>query len=80
MPTEENDSRKVFLSPLAAVMVVITAMMPMTIPSVVRMPRPLFATIADRAMLKDSAISGPILMSLHHQAETRDSGPLPMLR
>src|SRR6478609_4249751 len=63
VPTEAKVARKEFCRPFAAVMVVITATMPMTMPSVVSAPRLLFAAIADRAILKDSAKSSRSFMS-----------------
>src|SRR6478736_921705 len=63
VPTEAKVSRKEFCRPFAAVMVVITATMPMTMPSVVSAPRLLLAAIAESAILKDSAKSRPSFMS-----------------
>src|SRR5436190_3479078 len=62
VPTEAKVDLKLLDRPFAAVIVVITATMPMTIPSVVSAPRLLFAAIADRAILKDSARSRPSFM------------------
>jgi hypothetical protein len=46
VPTAEKLSRKRFWSPFAAVIVVMTATIPMMIPSVVRAPRALLARSA----------------------------------
>src|SRR5687768_3027257 len=53
-PTEAKVCVKVFFRPLAAVIVVMTATIPMIMPSVVRAPRLLLAAIAASAILKDS--------------------------
>src|SRR6478735_8363591 len=63
VPTEAKVCLKVFFRPFAAVIVVTTARMPMTMPSVVSTPRLLFAAIADMAILKDSERSRPSFMS-----------------
>ena len=50
-------SLKLFPNPFATVIVVITAKIPIMIPSAVRMPLVLFSFIAERAILKDSIFS-----------------------
>ncbi len=57
VPITEALSRKAFASPLAAVMVVATATMPMMIPRVVRTPRALFARIAATAIRNASTMN-----------------------
>ena len=64
VPITEALSRKALASPLAAVMVVLTASTPITIPRVVSTPLAVFARIAARASLNASTVSWTRLKSV----------------